>query len=262
MQKCNDFNIAIRVVSPHNHRGNRVERTHKEIRKYFRVLLSSSGVTFDELVKYTTVVYNNSRSSALNGKSPSECLLGIPSPTFLQYSNFARDLPHQSSSARNSSQTPIWDEYVRQIQTNLAAEKLVRFQSITESIPEVKSYNIGDIVIVIDIGVIKLGSTIEAKGPYKVIEKRGNRTYQLEHVKSGNYIIRHARMLRPFRLNSDTLQSLSDNIDIVAPTFISNQNNVGDIVDRPPGDVGGLEVKKETNRSDEQQRYNLRARKR
>ena len=191
---CSSMGIAFHMVSPEDHNGILCERFHRYLNKVQKILAADtqSFTQFVQGVMFACYAWNASpidgtniiRSFAAKGRH-------FPFPIQIKEDpNPLRIPPGQGEAAIQHLETnfPLWAKQSMLLQI-LNEERRERHRALKNDSRKQKTFNIGDLVIVkkqvksdAKEGIPSKMVLAKFKGPYRVIDKIGDRSYMLQKL--------------------------------------------------------------------------------
>ena len=254
--------MQLSFISSRNARSNNVERSHRQINE----LLKAQTVTSEDILFHCNLAvhtYNHQANRGQNLLSPFEIRFGQSSQLGLCYPSLMQDpdpdfVPTQSGHNTDTVADVKWIEFLRKYHIKIGLEKFRHAQSVIG--PILEHYPVGTLVTAFlpSMTSVPKNQRFDYLGPFTV-KSRCRNTYKVQHIFSGNILIRHFRFIRKLNVSNDLAQRLKDNHIRVL------ENNVIEPVELPENTavlpLHGEETEPEVSEEPVQIRpYNLRPR--
>jgi hypothetical protein len=244
-------------ISPYNSRANRVERAHRDLRSFIRTA-NLKYKDADFIVKMSANLYNHRPKEGINGLTPSQVARNIDPPIHFG----ALKLFNETGNFKTVTEyVEILEEYHTELSRCKREKYLVREKRINE-------LKINDICVIRNPTDKLHAHRKDNLGPYRVLEKRGDSAYLLEHVLLGARVLRNRRLIVKINLGEDEKQILESKRNLM---FNSNHEILEENMDtakiaKSPLDLEAFKKKlkahdaEEEHEEDDKRRYNLRRR--
>jgi len=240
-------------ISPYNSRANRVERAHRDLRSFIRTAkLKFNDADF--IVKMSAHLYNHRSKEGINGLTPSQVARNIDPP--IQFGSLK--LFQETVNFKDITEyVTLLDEYHMELARGKREKYLVKDKRINE-------LSVNDICVIRNPTDKLHAHRKDNLGPYRILEKRGDSAYLLEHILLGSRLIRNRRLIIKINLGETEKQSLDTKRNLM---FNSNHEIIGEEtkfenITKSPLDLVNLKKKlrADENEEPEEKRYNLRIR--